>query len=100
TVGLPGQETFLYDPITVLEKLTRRAGFRSEEFEADKASRRAAAKAAAEKKPGVAIADEEFKYSDPKFVLSNNEWGLVQPSLKRAIGEAKKIMDSAPSQVG
>ncbi len=73
TVGLPGQDEFLYDPITVLEDVTRRAGYSS---------------AYAGQVPNT------------NFVLKNRRWGLVQPALKKALATARKAFAESPSPAG
>lgn len=72
-VGLPGQDEFLYDPITVIESMTRKAGYGSE----------------------VAA-----KFPNTNFVLTNRHWGLVQPALKKALETAKKAYATDPSAIG
>lgn len=74
TVGLPGQDEFLYDPITVIEGLAKYSGYTSAE-----------AKAA---------------FSKSNFVLTNRHWGKVQPALKKALKMANEAQKKNPSATG
>jgi len=128
-VGLPGPEEFLYDPITFLESITRRMGFKSDNA---KAAFAADAKVHSEKMKALQdkakAFKEEFKQAEtpeakeaayenmqkshhealreaqlasmPNFVLKGNSWGLVQPSLKAALREAELAQETSPSAVG
>lgn len=72
-VGLPGPDEFLYDPITVIEAMTKKSGYGSE-----------------------AVA----QFPNTNFVLTNRHWGMVQPALKKALQTAKQAYATNPSAVG
>lgn len=74
TVGLPGQDEFIYDPITVLESISRNAGFDSPKAVKDLPAH--------------------------QFVLSKRHWGYIKPALKKALKRAQLAQAKAPSEVG
>jgi len=74
TVGLPGQDEFLYDPITFIEGVAKKLGYQSEQ-----------AKAALPRS---------------KFVLQGGNWGLVRPALQQALKTAREALAKSPSAIG
>lgn len=74
TVGLPGKDEFLYDPITMIEGISKRSGFYSP-----------SAKAA---------------MPESKFVLEAGKWGLIHPALKLALKTANEMNAKSPSKIG
>ncbi len=80
TVGLPGQDEFLYDPISALEKASNVLG-----YSVDKGS----------------LTPEQTKtVESQQFVLAKRRWGLVQPALRKALQTAKDAQKNAPSKTG
>lgn len=79
--GLPEQKDFLYDPITVLEKIMRVIGYGVE---------------------GRRDLTQEQKdvATQNSYVLSRRHWGIVVPALKRAIRKAKMAYELHPTQEG
>lgn len=78
SVGLPGQEAFLYDAITVMEKLIAGSGYSLS---------------------GLSPEQRE-KIKSHNFVLKSRHWGLIVTALNNAINNAKSIQRSHPSEAG
>lgn len=78
SVGLPGKESFLYDPITVMQKLIQTSGYSAHTL----------------------TEEQKTKIKDFNFVLQDRHWGLVKPALKNAIANAEEINRKSPSEIG
>lgn len=83
SLGLPGPESFLYDSITVLEKVIGKSGFSTEQLKN--------------------LSDEDkakLAKLQSSFVLKTRRWGLVTPALQKAISTAELANSQASSEVG
>lgn len=80
-VGLPGQDEFLYDPITFIEGLAAKTGFSAD---------------------GLTNLSDDDKAQIAKhnFTLSRRRWGLIKPALQRALQTAQDAQAKAPSPTG
>nr|HMN69097.1 hypothetical protein [Bdellovibrionales bacterium] len=78
-VGLPDQDEFLYDPLSILEWITKTAGFGID---------------------GKLSPGQRELLKEHRFVMARRRFGFSQPSLKRAVKMAERILRQAPSPVG
>lgn len=78
SVGLPGKDAFLYDTITVMEKMIGVSGYSAH---------------------SMSPTDLE-KVNKSVYVLKNRHWGLIQPALTNAIAHAEELYRQNPTEVG
>ena len=80
-VGLPGDDEFMYDPITFTEWLAKMAGFSADGLQNLTDAQKAT------------LASQEF-------ALKRRGWGRVKPALKLALQTAREAYKKAPSGIG
>ncbi len=80
-VGLPGQEEFFFDPLTIWQRLLKSLGYSADRLKN--------------------LTEEERKQlSGQDFILGHRHLGLIEPALKNALAEAERIQTESPSTVG
>lgn len=80
TVGLPGKDEFLYDPISAVEKASAKLGYSINTQH---------------------LTPEQIEtVKKHHFVLEKSHWGLIQPALKKALDVARKAQDRSSSKIG
>lgn len=78
-VGLPGEDEFLYDPVTIMESMIRKSGYGL---------------------PAELSTADRKKLAGGDFLLKRRHVGKVKPALKLALQAAREIQASSPSELG
>lgn len=95
SMGLPSREEFLYDPVSVIEDLGAKTGYSIPEE-----SMKQIISQSGERISKDGLSDDQIKNFKSRFVLSKRRWGLVGPSLDKALKTAREFQAQNNSVVG